>query len=114
MQPQSVAISQCGTFALVGSAGGSIDLFNMQSGLHRQRFPAHLSRSLSKHPNIDRGSVATPLVNGGRHTKSVTGLMVDALNQTVISCGLDGKVKVRFSIDPLIIAEANQFSLLCM
>jgi U3 small nucleolar RNA-associated protein 21 len=28
-----------------------------------------------------------------KHTKAVTGLMIDSLNRTVVSCGLDGKVK---------------------
>ncbi|KAE8411565.1 Utp21 specific WD40 associated putative domain-containing protein [Aspergillus pseudocaelatus] len=80
MEVKSVAISQCGTFALVGSAGGSIDMFNMQSGLYRQSFP---SRGLKK---ASKG-------NGAKHSKAVTGVAIDGLNQTVISCGLDGKVK---------------------
>ncbi|KAB8253847.1 Utp21 specific WD40 associated putative domain-containing protein [Aspergillus pseudonomiae] len=75
MEVKSVAISQCGTFALVGSAGGSIDMFNMQSGLYRQSFPSR-----------GRG-------NGAKHSKAVTGVAIDGLNQTIISCGLDGKVK---------------------
>jgi hypothetical protein len=45
MTVQSVAISPCGTFALVGSAGGSIDMFNLQSGMHRQSFPARITSS---------------------------------------------------------------------
>ncbi|EAU34698.1 conserved hypothetical protein [Aspergillus terreus NIH2624] len=84
---KTVAISQCGTFALIGSAGGSIDMFNLQSGAHRQSFPGKSHKK--------KGSVPSALLkdeNPG-HTKAVTGLMVDSLNQTVISCGLDGKVK---------------------
>lgn len=30
----------------------------------------------------------------GKHTKAVTGIVVDSLNKTVISSGADGKVKV--------------------
>ena len=53
-------------------------MFNMQSGLYRQSFPSR-----------GRG-------NGAKHSKAVTGVAIDGLNQTIISCGLDGKVKVRF------------------
>ncbi|KAJ5110725.1 hypothetical protein N7532_001260 [Penicillium argentinense] len=85
---KSVAMSQCGTFAVVGSAGGSIDMFNMQSGLHRQSFPSRSPKSRSS--RLHGASIYT---QDAKHTKAVTGLMVDNLNRTVISCGLDGKVK---------------------
>lgn len=84
-----MTVSQCGTFAVIGSAGGSIDMFNMQSGLHRQSFPAR--------PPAGRGTKSnaqTSITEATRHTKAVTGLMIDNLNRTVVSCGLDGKVKV--------------------
>lgn len=64
-------------------------MFNLQSGAHRQSFPGKGHKK--------KGSVPSALLkdeNPG-HTKAVTGLMVDSLNQTVISCGLDGKVKVK-------------------
>ncbi|KAL4811574.1 Utp21 specific WD40 associated putative domain-containing protein [Aspergillus unguis] len=87
---KSVAISQCGTFAVVGSAGGSIGLFNMQSGQYRQSYPPEKPKNnygnahgLPKQPT---GTITT-------HTKAVTGLAVDGLNRTIVSCGLDGKVK---------------------
>ncbi|OQE21705.1 hypothetical protein PENSTE_c011G03478 [Penicillium steckii] len=88
---KSVAMSQCGTFAVVGSAGGSIDMFNMQSGQHRQSFPARAPKSgLAKRNKI----ALSPLsAQEAKHTKPVTGLMIDNLNRTVVSCGLDGKVK---------------------
>ncbi|RUS31073.1 Utp21 specific WD40 associated putative domain-containing protein [Jimgerdemannia flammicorona] len=34
-QIKVVAISTCGNFGIIGSAAGGIDMFNMQSGLHR-------------------------------------------------------------------------------
>ncbi|KAL2837501.1 Utp21 specific WD40 associated putative domain-containing protein [Aspergillus pseudoustus] len=83
---KSVAISQCGTFALVGSAGGSIGVFNMQSGQHRQSLPSQKTRI-----KASRNSEA--LRRNYKHTKAVTGLALDALNRTAVSCGLDGKVK---------------------
>ncbi|KAJ5241925.1 uncharacterized protein N7469_000252 [Penicillium citrinum] len=88
---KSVAMSPCGTFAVVGSAGGSIDMFNMQSGQHRQSFPARAPKSgLAKRSTI----ALSPLsAQEAKHTKPVTGLMIDNLNRTVVSCGLDGKVK---------------------
>ncbi|KAJ5469430.1 hypothetical protein N7539_009048 [Penicillium diatomitis] len=83
---KSVAMSPCGTFAVVGSASGGIDMFNMQSGQHRQSFPPPAPKSRkARVPVADRSA--------DKHTKAVTGLMVDNLNRTVISCGLDGKVK---------------------
>ncbi|KAJ5624723.1 Small-subunit processome Utp21 [Penicillium lagena] len=82
---KSVAMSQCGTFALVGSAGGCIDLFNMQSGQYRQSYPPRALKS--------RGVRVNPRASNAKHTKAVTGLMIDSLNRTVVSCSLDGKVK---------------------
>jgi U3 small nucleolar RNA-associated protein 21 len=100
---KSVAISSCGTFALVGSAGGSVDMFNLQSGIHRQRFPSRITSTQAKNlrpVQLDalesigesRSRLQTSHV---KHTKAVTGLMIDNLNTTVISCSLDGKLKVR-------------------
>ncbi|KAE8348432.1 Utp21 specific WD40 associated putative domain-containing protein [Aspergillus coremiiformis] len=87
---KSVALSQCGTFALVGSAGGSIDIFNMQSGLHRRSFPHHGPKI---YITSKRGSFAASNGNSARHNRGVTGLAINGLNQTIVSCGLDGKVK---------------------
>ncbi|KYG41839.1 hypothetical protein M433DRAFT_450328, partial [Acidomyces richmondensis BFW] len=49
----TVAMSPCGTFALVGSEKGGIDMFNLQSGLHRQRFPARLTPMQAKQLKLD-------------------------------------------------------------
>jgi U3 small nucleolar RNA-associated protein 21 len=97
-----VAVSACGTFALVGSAGGCIDMFNLQSGLHRQRFPpAKSSKTNGAKPSSGSEHLAPEnglrgsYIHRDRHTKAVTGLAVDGLNRRIISCGLDGKLKVR-------------------
>jgi len=67
-------------------------MFNLQSGRHRQSFPATLaSRRQVRGNSKDNSNVSA---TGIRHTKAVTGIVVDGLNQTVISCGLDGKIKV--------------------
>ncbi|CAG8566492.1 3528_t:CDS:10 [Paraglomus brasilianum] len=68
---KSVHISACGNFGFVGSLGGQIDLYNMQSGLHRKSF-----------------------AGTDRHTKAVTGIGSDSLNRIIISSSLDGTVKL--------------------
>ncbi|KAF1982287.1 Utp21-domain-containing protein [Aulographum hederae CBS 113979] len=98
----SVAMSPCGTFALIGSAAGGIDMFNLQSGIHRQRFPARLTATQAKRHKAQAAekSIETDSEKSkawtrgeGKHTKAVTGILVDSLNKIVISCGDDGKVK---------------------
>ncbi|TWU76621.1 hypothetical protein ED733_008194 [Metarhizium rileyi] len=105
MSVSSVAISPCGTFAVIGSEGGSIDMYNLQSGVHRQRFPSRLTPSQARQVRIQqlrqaddvaqlqasRGQKFPP--GTGKHTKAVMGLVVDAMNKMVISCSSDGKVK---------------------
>lgn len=98
----SVAISSCGTFAIIGSELGGIDMFNLQSGQHRQRFPSKLTPAMARKlraqqlSKVDAALEDGPkrfLAGQGRHTKAVTGLVVDSLNRNIISCSLDGKVK---------------------
>ncbi|KAL9121733.1 MAG: hypothetical protein Q9187_001704 [Circinaria calcarea] len=101
---KTVAITPCGTFALVGSAGGGIDMYNLQSGIHRQRFPSPLTPAQARKLRIRQANEGNDLhsvtdgqrkygLGEGKHTKGVTGIMVDGLNRTVISCSLDGKIK---------------------
>jgi U3 small nucleolar RNA-associated protein 21 len=97
---KSVAISPCGTFALIGSAGGCIDMFNLQSGIHRRSFPARISALQVKNRRLRKGNQMLGAdqnggseIGDGKHMKEVTGLMVDGLNRNVVSCGLDGRVK---------------------
>lgn len=98
----SVAISPCGTFALVGSDQGGIDMFNLQSGIHRTRFPARLTPMQAKQLRVDLQKDGLLVEDDGKkkfyrgqgkHTSAVTGLAVDSLNKTVISAGADGKIK---------------------
>jgi U3 small nucleolar RNA-associated protein 21 len=102
---RSVAISPCGTFAVVGSEFGGIDMYNLQSGLHRQRFPSRLTQAQAKKLKIQQiqeaeGPIQVRSISKrtfqpglGKHTKPVTGVVVDSLNKNIISCSLDGKVK---------------------
>ncbi|KAK3705350.1 rRNA-processing protein utp21 [Vermiconidia calcicola] len=98
----SVAMSPCGTFAVLGSEGGGIDMFNLQSGLHRQRFPARLTPmqakqlklEVEKHGLVEEDDGKKKFHRGqGKHGSAVVGLAVDSLNKTVISAGADGRVK---------------------
>ncbi|OTB08200.1 hypothetical protein M426DRAFT_317303 [Hypoxylon sp. CI-4A] len=101
----TVTMSSCGTFAVVGSVGGSIDMFNLQSGLHRQRFPSKLTPAQARQVKLQQLRQADTVVQLqarsvtgfapgiGKHTKAVTGIVVDSMNKNVISCSLDGKVK---------------------
>lgn len=87
----SVAITTCGTFAVIGSAGGSLDMFNLQSGVHRQRYPPRLTPSqikqLKQHAQSEQ---ILPVPQG--HRDAVTGIVVDSLNRTMVSTGLDGSI----------------------
>lgn len=63
---KTVAMSQCGNFAFVGSSAGGIGAYNMQSGILRKKYMLH--------------------------SKAVTGIAVDGMNRKMVSCGLDGLV----------------------
>lgn len=73
---QACAISACGSFAVVGTAAGGIERFNMQSGL---------SRGFYQDGDELRSNA---------HEGAVTGLACDAANIHLISCGLDAYIKV--------------------
>ncbi|ODV91399.1 hypothetical protein CANCADRAFT_32051 [Tortispora caseinolytica NRRL Y-17796] len=64
----AVAISPCGNFGVVGSSGGPVSVFNMQSGILRRKYV--------------------------KSTSAVTGLCIDALNRVLVSCHLDGTVNI--------------------
>lgn len=99
----SVAMSPCGTFAVIGSDSGGIDSFNLQSGMHRQRYPSKLTPAQAKKFKLQQLQEAEGTLEAqpsrtfqmglGKHKKAVTGIVVDSLNKNVISCSLDGKIK---------------------
>lgn len=103
---KSVAISACGTFAIIGSAGGAIDMHNLQSGQHRRRFPARLTPNEAKKYKLQQlqaeefmldentNDVRKFVKGEGKHKGAVTGLAVDGNNRNLISCSDDGKIKV--------------------
>ncbi|RLO01822.1 hypothetical protein DYB28_010203, partial [Aphanomyces astaci] len=90
--------NSCGNFALVGSQGGAIYLYNMQSGEKRGSFPtaATAAPKLIKSLTLPGASYVSKATDGSledKHTAAVTGVAVDVLNETVVSTSLDGLVK---------------------
>ncbi|OQR91426.1 hypothetical protein THRCLA_09001 [Thraustotheca clavata] len=93
----AVTISSCGNFALVGSVGGAIYKYNMQSGEKRGSYPtaatpkAALIRSLTM-PGASYKD-APDLSLADKHKGSVTGVVVDAINSVVVTSSMDHTLK---------------------
>ncbi|KAI9220670.1 Utp21 specific WD40 associated putative domain-containing protein [Blastocladiella britannica] len=66
---KAVTLTPCGNFAVLGSALGHVDVYNVQSGKFRRSFV-------------------------GGHTKAVTSIVVDRINQYAVTSSLDRTVKV--------------------
>ncbi|KAJ3605510.1 hypothetical protein NHX12_027556 [Muraenolepis orangiensis] len=78
----AVDITSCGNFVVIGWSSGHLDIYNLQSGIHR-------------------GSFGDPTAHRG----AVRGVCVDGLNQRVFSVGGDGllrtwRFKTRLHDDP--------------
>lgn len=69
----AVTMTYCGNFCLIGYNTGNVDMFNMQSGIYRGSF--------------SDGDVDTA------HTRQVSGISVNHLNQVVVTCGWDNWLK---------------------
>uniref|UniRef100_H3D6U4 WD repeat domain 36 n=1 Tax=Tetraodon nigroviridis TaxID=99883 RepID=H3D6U4_TETNG len=68
---QAVDVTSCGNFAVIGSSSGRVDVYNMQSGLHRGCYGD----------------------DGTAHSGAVRGVAVDALNQLTFTSGSDWLLK---------------------
>uniref|UniRef100_A0A8C0KMI5 WD repeat domain 36 n=1 Tax=Canis lupus dingo TaxID=286419 RepID=A0A8C0KMI5_CANLU len=66
----AVDITSCGNFAVIGLSSGTVDVYNMQSGIHRGSFGEDQA-----------------------HKGSVRGVAVDGLNQLIITAGSEGLLK---------------------
>ncbi|KAF8469092.1 Utp21 specific WD40 associated putative domain-containing protein [Kalaharituber pfeilii] len=84
---KSVAVSACGNFGFVGSSKGSIDMWNLQSGIKRGTFPPKVAAPKKK----SQQPVKAVPFNG--HQGAITGIVTDATNRWIASTGLDGKIK---------------------
>ncbi|XP_037548323.1 WD repeat-containing protein 36 [Nematolebias whitei] len=67
----AVDITSCGNFAVVGSSCGRVDVYNLQSGLHRGCYGD----------------------NEKAHSGVVRGVATDTLNQLTVTCGSDWLLK---------------------
>ncbi|XP_057645043.1 WD repeat-containing protein 36 [Chionomys nivalis] len=66
----AVDITSCGNFAIIGLSSGAVDVYNMQSGIHRGSFGDEKA-----------------------HTGSVRGVAVDGLNQLTVTAGSERLLK---------------------
>ncbi|XP_003223040.1 WD repeat-containing protein 36 [Anolis carolinensis] len=66
----AVDITSCGNFAVIGLTTGQVDVYNMQSGIHRGCYGKEKA-----------------------HESSIRGVAVDGLNQLTITAGSEGLVK---------------------
>lgn len=66
----AVDLTSCGNFALIGLSTGEVDVYNIQSGIHRGHFG-----------------------NDKAHKGAVRGIAVDGLNQLTVTAGSDGLIK---------------------
>ncbi|NWU96924.1 WDR36 protein, partial [Upupa epops] len=66
----AVDITSCGNFAVIGLSTGQVDVYNMQSGIHRGRYGKERA-----------------------HEGAIRGVAVDGLNQLTISAGSEGLLK---------------------
>jgi hypothetical protein len=83
-------VSTCGNFGYLGCASGQVDMFNMQSGIHRKTF-------------------------GGAdgHKKPITGLVTDSIHRYLITVSVDRTLKV-FIKRLLLISNDFQVLMACL
>ncbi|KAJ7775037.1 Utp21 specific WD40 associated putative domain-containing protein [Mycena metata] len=80
---KAVCVTACGNFGLASSSTGSVNMWNLQSGIKRKTF------DIGPCPP----DVASRFQNGKKKDgRNVTGLACDALNTTVIASTLDGTI----------------------
>ncbi|KAL6557568.1 hypothetical protein OROMI_017918 [Orobanche minor] len=74
---KSCAISACGNFAVIGTSGGWIERFNLQSGISRGSYVDMLERK-----------------KACAHDGEVVGVACDSTNTVLISSGFHGDIKI--------------------
>ncbi|PWY98745.1 beta-transducin [Testicularia cyperi] len=88
-------VSACGNFALVGNSEGVVEMYNMQSYMHRRTFdtrpldPAGPAKA-KEFPAGSRKALAA--LQARTKGSAVTGIATDALNRRVVVSTLDGKL----------------------
>ncbi|GAX75096.1 hypothetical protein CEUSTIGMA_g2540.t1 [Chlamydomonas eustigma] len=89
----AVALSPCGNFGLVGTSGGRVDRYNMQSGLHRGtygRVTASNVKSKKEGATVPQGASAALTAHDG----AVVGIGVDSCNHFMVTGGVDKQMRV--------------------
>lgn len=88
---QACAISACGNFALLGTAGGWIERFNLQSGISRGAYIDMSQQKLCAHDS------------------EVVGVACDSTNTLMISAGYLGDIKVSLSYSDIFSVISTHF-----
>ncbi|MEQ2173079.1 hypothetical protein GOODEAATRI_027966 [Goodea atripinnis] len=91
----AVDITSCGNFAVIGSSCGHVDIYNLQSGLHRGCYGDGEKGELAC--PFDCSTLCLCLLNlvpcAAAHSGVVRGVATDSLNQLTLSCGSDWLLK---------------------
>ena len=110
----AVAVTACGNYALVGTAAGTLDRFNLQSGIHRGSFVRPPAAPPARRSGASAGA-APPGATGAQkgasmwaaagpkkvvdvgaaaHDGAVTATDCDACNRFALSAALDGTLRI--------------------
>nr|GAT60083.1 predicted protein [Mycena chlorophos] len=81
---KSVCVTACGNFGLASSSTGTINLWNLQSGILRKTFDVGAPPAEQLSARLQQGK--------RKEGRSVTGLATDSLNTVVIASTLDGTI----------------------
>ncbi|KAJ8791217.1 hypothetical protein J1605_020657 [Eschrichtius robustus] len=84
---QAVDITSCGNFAVIGLSSGTVDVYNMQSGIHRGSF------GKDQESQLQFLFLFSFNICFKAHKGSVRGVAVDGLNQLTITTGSEGVLK---------------------
>ena len=91
---QCVTITSCGNFAIIGMNTGHVEMFNMQSGIHRGEFGKPRGLWLTRICSCEYEIETWRPLSSVAHARPVRGIAVDGLNMEVISASSDCTVKV--------------------
>ncbi|CAF0776409.1 unnamed protein product [Adineta steineri] len=83
-------ISPCGNFGIIGYSTGHIDMYNMQSGLYRGSFDDGPIQFAAKNPR--KRLKSSPYATA--HSYPLCGVSFDSLNTRLISCDINGNIKL--------------------
>lgn len=94
-EARTSCVSACGNFGLIGNSEGLVEMYNMQSYVHRRTFDTRPLDPMgpTKAKEFPAGSKkAQALLNSRVKGSAVTGVVTDALNRLVVISTMDGKL----------------------